>query len=103
VTNEDGSIHAYFEAYGIRRSGEYDVEIRLARNKKPAEIFRLDADAVPFRLTFGDQMPYSGIGSHVLRLDLSDTEPGEYDLAIRIVDRSTGTPSLPAVTPIRVR
>ena len=103
VTNEDGSIHAYFEAYGIRRSGDYEVEIRLARNKKPAEIFKLDADGVPFRLAFGDRMPYSGIGSHILRLDLSDTEPGEYDLAIRVVDSSTGTPSLPAVTPIHVR
>ncbi|MFQ5530746.1 MAG: hypothetical protein ACE5FP_10435, partial [Gemmatimonadota bacterium] len=103
VTNEDGSIHAYFEAYGIRRSGDYDVEIRLARNKKPAEIFKLDASSVPFRLEFSERMPDTGIGAHTLRLDLSDTEPGDYDLAIQIVDRTTGTRSLPAVTPIRVR
>jgi len=103
VTNEDGSIHAYFEVYGIRRSGDYNVEVRLARNRRPAEIFRLDAASVPFRLEFSSRMPNSGVGSHTLRLELSDTEPGVYDLAIQIRDRTTGTRSLPAVTPVRVR
>ncbi len=103
VTGEDGRIHIYFETYGIRRSGEYDVEIRLARDKKPNRIFKLDPGDVPFRLEFSSRMPNSRIGTHALRLDLADTDPGEYDLAIRILDRATGTHSLPSVTPIRVR
>lgn len=103
VTSEDGSIHIYFEAYGIRRSAEYEVEIRLARDGKLDKIFAIDADNVPFRLEFVSRMPNSRIGSHALRLDLSDTQPGEYDLAIRILDPATGTRSLPSVTPIRVR
>ncbi len=103
VTSPEGSIHIYFEAYGVRRSAEYEVEIRLAGNKKPAEIFKLDPANVPFRLEFMSRMPNSRIGPHALRLDLSDTDPGEYDLAVRILDRATGTRSLPSVTPIRVR
>jgi len=103
VTGENRNIHIYFEAYGIRRSADYDVEVRLARNTKPDKIFGLDPGDVHFRLEFSSQMPNSQVGTHALRLDLSDTEPGVYDLAIRILDRATGTHSLPTITPIRVR
>jgi hypothetical protein len=102
VTNPDGSIHIYFEVYGIRGSGEYDVEVRMAKDKTGDEIFGEDADAVPFRLQFAAQMPNARVGRHAVRLDLGDTEPDLYALAIRVVDRTTGTRSLPAVTPIRV-
>lgn len=102
VTNPDGSVHIYFEVYGVRRSGEYDVEIRLAKDKNGDEIFGEDADAVPFRLQFAAQMPNSGVGHHAVRLDLAETDPDLYALAIRVVDRTTGTRSLPATTPVRV-
>jgi hypothetical protein len=102
VTNGDGSIHVYFEVYGVRRSGTYQVEIRMAKDKTGEEIFGEDAEDVPYLLQFGAEMPNSGVGRHALRLDLSDTDPDLYALAIRVVDGTTGTRSLPAVTPIRV-
>jgi hypothetical protein len=103
VTTGDGSIHIYFEAYGVRRAADYDVEIRLARDTKRDRIFALHPEDVPFLLEFSSQMPNSRIGTHALRLDLSDTDPGAYDLAIRIRDRATGTHSLPSITSIRVQ
>jgi hypothetical protein len=103
LTNADGSIHLYFEVYGVRRTGRYTVDIRLARDRASGEIFELDAGELPFRLEFDAEMPYSRIGTHAIRLDLSSTPAGDYDLAIRVVDGSTGTPSLPTVTPIRVK
>ena len=102
VTNQDGSVHIYFEVYSVRRSGEYEVEVRMARDKTGDEIFGEAADAVPFRLQFAARMPDSGIGRHAVRLDLSEADPDLYALAIRVVDRTTGARSLPAVTPIRV-
>jgi len=103
VTTGEGSIHIYFEAYGVRRAADYDVEIRLARDTKRDRIFALHPGDVPFLLEFSSQMPNSRIGTHALRLDLSDTDPGAYDLAIRIRDRSTGTHSLASITSIRVQ
>ena len=102
VTTPSGEIHVYFEVYGVRRTAEYEVELRLTRDRTPAQAFALDAARVPFRLGFTGRMPYGRIGRHSLRLDLSDTPPGRYDLAVRVVDVDTGTPSLPAVTPIFV-
>lgn len=102
VTNEDGSLHLYFEVYGVRRTGRYTVDLRLAKDLTGGEIFEMEPRELPFRLEFDSEMPYSRVGSHAIRLDLSGTPEGDYDLAIRVVDRATGTPSLPAVTPIRV-
>lgn len=102
VTNADGEIHVYFEVYGVRRTADYDVEIRLTKNRPVAEVFELDPSEVPFRLDFTATMPYGRVGRHALRLDLSDTPPGEYDLAVRARDAGTGTRGLPTVTPIVV-
>lgn len=102
VTNEDGEIHVYFEVYGVRRTGDYEVEVRLTKHRLASEVFELDPSEVPFRLGFTGTMPYGRIGRHALRLDLSGTPPGEYDLSVRIRDIDTGTRSLPSVTPIIV-
>lgn len=103
VTASDGEIHVYFEVYGIRRTAEYEVELRLTRNESPDEVFALDPAELPFRLAFTGRMPYDRIGRHALRLDLSDTPASAYDLAVRVRDVDTGTHSLPSVTPIVVR
>lgn len=102
VTGEDGQIHVYFEVYGVRRTADYEVEVRLTKDRPAEEVFELDPSEVPFRLGFTSTMPYERIGRHALRLDLSDTPPGEYDLAVRVRDVDTGTRALPSVTPIVV-
>ncbi|MEE8487779.1 MAG: hypothetical protein V3S56_06395, partial [Gemmatimonadota bacterium] len=100
-TNPDGSIHTYFEVYGIRSGTEYDVEVRLIDADKAERIWRLQSKDVAFRLQFRSQM--SGeIGRHHLRLELGDTKPGEYMLAVRIQDADSKAYSLPVITDLFV-
>ena len=59
------------------------------------------AGEATFGVSFESEMPPSGgLGSHHLRLDLSDTPAGDYTLGIRITARETGRRSLPATTSI---
>ncbi len=101
VTNPDGSIHTYFEAYGVRPGTRYEVEFRLTETDAAGRIWRLEPDDLAFRLQFTSEME-GDIGRHHLRLDLGDTEPGAYVLAVRIQDEDTSAYSLPAVTDIFV-
>jgi len=101
VTNPDGSIHTYFEVYGVRSGTAYDVELRLAPRDAAERIWRLGPGDLGFRLEFTSEMA-GDIGRHHLRLDLGDTEPGEYVLAVRIQDADTRAYSLPSVTDVFV-
>ena len=100
-TNPDGHIHTYFEVYGIRSGTEYDVEVRLIDADKAERIWRLEAKDVAFRLQFRSEMS-GDIGRHHLRLELGDTKPGEYLLAVRIQDADSKAYSLPAITDLFV-
>jgi hypothetical protein len=101
VTNSDNSIHTYFEVYGVRSGEEYDVEYRLAPEDAGERIWRLDPGDLGFRLQFRSKM--SGrIGRHHVRLDLSESDPRDYVLAVRIQSARTKAYSLPAVTSIFV-
>jgi len=101
VTNPDGSIHTYFEVYGVRPGTAYDVELRLTETDAAERIWRLKPGDLGFRLEFTAEMA-GDIGRHHLRLDLGDTEPGEYVLAVRIQDEDSGAYSLPSVTDVFV-
>jgi len=101
ITNPDGSIHTYFEVYGVRPGTRYEVEFRLTETDAAERIWRLEPDDLAFRLQFTSEME-GEIGRHHLELDLSETEPGEYALAVRIQDEDSGAYSLPAVTDVFV-
>lgn len=101
ITNPDGSIHTYFEVYGVGQGTEYDVELRLVLADDAEDIWRRAADDLAFRLQFRSEMG-GDIGRHHLRLDLGDTKPGEYLLAVRIQTADTKTYSLPAITDVFV-
>jgi len=96
VTNPDGSIHTYFEVYGVDPGTRYDVEFRMVRDDDAERIWRIETGDLAFRLQFSSQMT-GDIGRHHLRLDLSGTEPGEYVLGVRIQDESSKAYSLPSV------
>lgn len=105
VASASGELHVYFEVYGVRRSAEYEVDVRLTPGESPhdgAGAFEDDPGDLPFQLEFNDTMPYERIGRHAIRLDLADTPPGGYRLAVRVRDVDTGTRSLPSVTPVFV-
>lgn len=101
ITNPDGSIHTYFEVYGVRPGTTYQVELRLAPVEDTERIFRLDREDLAFRLEFAAEMT-GDIGRHHLRLDLGEAAPGEYTLAMRIQDENTKAYSLPAITDVFV-
>jgi len=101
VTNDDGSIHAYFEVYQVRPDTEYEVEIRMAPVELTGEILRLDPAELDFRLQFTAEMT-DEIGRHHVRLDLGNAAPGEYSVAVRVQDADTRAYSLPAVTDVFV-
>jgi hypothetical protein len=64
-------------------------------------MWELAGGETTFGVSFASEMPaLGGIGSHHLRLDLSDTPAGDYAIGIRITEDETGTQSLPATTPV---
>ncbi|MEN8145595.1 MAG: hypothetical protein ABFS14_11655 [Gemmatimonadota bacterium] len=102
ITDTEGNVHVYFEAYGLPAGTEYEVELRLGRTDDARALFAESRDDLPFRLAFSGTMPGSGIGRHHLRLELGDTKPGAYTLGIQVTEPSAGVSSLPSVTPLRV-
>jgi hypothetical protein len=102
VVGQDGSLFTYFEVYGLPAGQEYDVEIRVVSGGTEAPLFEAAAPDLTFALNFRAETPArrGAPGRHSLRLDLESTPPGEYVLAVRVRNRSTGRHSLPRITPI---
>jgi hypothetical protein len=101
VTGPDGEIHLYFEVYGVSAASRYSVEIRVVPEESADRMWEIAAGEAAFRMSFASEMPATGgIGSHHLRVDLSDTPAGAYTLGIRINETATGRQSLPTVTPV---
>ncbi|MCK5447146.1 MAG: hypothetical protein KAJ43_03340, partial [Gemmatimonadetes bacterium] len=101
VTGPDGEVHVYFEVYGIPDGAPYTVELRVVPEALADRTWELARGETTFGISFASEMPVSGgIGSHHLRLDLSDTPAGDYAIGIRITENESGTQSLPATTPV---
>jgi hypothetical protein len=102
VVGQNGSLFTYFEVYGLPAGQEYDVEIRVVSGGTEAPLFEAAALDLTFALNFRAETPARrGVpGRHSLRLDLESTPPGEYVLAVRVRNRSTGRHSLPRITSI---
>ena len=104
ATGTDGTVHLYFEVYGIRPGAAYEVELRLVADDDADRIWRLDPDDLSFRLSFSSEMSHdgTGIGRHHLRLDFGDSRSGPYLLGLQVQKLQTGERSLPITTPIAV-
>ncbi len=99
LTGPAGEIHLYFEVYGMRAASRYSVEVRVVPETLADRMWDVEPGKTAFRLSYPSEMPESeGIGSHHLRLDLSDTAAGAFTLGIRINDEESGRQSLPATT-----
>ncbi|MFQ5890027.1 MAG: hypothetical protein ACE5JR_08230 [Gemmatimonadota bacterium] len=93
ATGPDGIAHVYYEVYGLSPGGDYETSVRL----EPL------GDGEPFTLTFrGSAAPAPSPVHGYLRLELGDTEPGEYRMAVTVRDRASGTSTLPYRTHILV-
>ena len=104
VVSGGGTAHIYFEVYGIRPGDGYDVEVRVVADVEADSVFEIGPEEAAFTLRFPSAAAADraglGIGRHHLRVELADSPPGAYLLAVRVTDRGTGIESLPAVTPL---
>ena len=101
VTTPDGTIHVYFEVYGVPAASPYTVDVRIVPEEASDRLWQVGTEQLAFRLSFPSQMPAAGgIATHHLRLDLSDSPAGLYALGIRVAEDGTSRESLPATTPI---
>lgn len=95
VTNQDGRMWVYFEAYNLTPGGAYSATVHLDP----------EGDGAAFDLEFsGTARPEGRIVTRSgLRLDLSDSPPGRYTLSLTLRDLATGRTTLPAQTWIEIR
>ncbi len=104
VVSARGTAHTYFEVYGIRPGATYDVEVRVVSESAADLAFDLGEErlafAVRFRSVADTDAGGLGVGRHYLRVELGDSSPGAYLLAVRVTDHMTGIESLPAITPL---
>lgn len=78
ITDDSGRAWLYFEAYGLSPRSEYVTEIRM----EPRD------GGEPFSLTYSGAAPASPEAAirRMLRLNLGDTEPGQYGATITVTD-----------------
>jgi hypothetical protein len=95
VTNPDGRMWVYFEAYNLTPGGAYSATVHL----DPEE------DGAAFDLEFSGTARAEGriVTRSGLRLDLSQSPPGRYRLSLTLRDLATGRTTLPAQTWVEIR
>lgn len=103
---DDARPFVYFEAYGLTPAGEYRGEVRLVSRRVTRgadDVF--DGAYQPFQLQYRGSVP-SGPDEpvrKVLRLDLSQTSPGPYEVQVRVRDLVTGQASEVRTARLKVR
>jgi len=96
LTGADGVAYVYFEVYNLTPGGDYTTHVRLEPE---------DGDVgEAFELSFpGDgATDVSRMARRLLRVDLRDTEPGQYVMRVTVTDGATGASTLAYYTPIAV-
>jgi hypothetical protein len=93
IVQKDARPFVYFEAYGLTPGSSYRGEVRLVSRwagRGKGEYFRGTYE--PFQMQYRGSVPAdpSEPVRKLLRLDLSDTEPGPYEVQIRVRDLETG-------------
>jgi hypothetical protein len=103
VPGADSVIHIYFEVYGIPSGGEYEVNVRLVAGGSFESLSEVEARAPAFQLSYRAAMPERSlpIGTHHARVDLRDTQRGDYTLVVYVRDLETQVTSLPTTTWVR--
>lgn len=96
VVHRDGRPFVYFEAYGLTPGGAYRGEVRLVsrwvstgQGEAPVAVRQ------PFQLAYRGNVPEDPDRPvrKILRLDLSETQAGPYEIQIRVRDLETGVAS----------
>lgn len=94
-TGPDRVAYVYFEAYNLTPGGRYETRVRFEPEGDRGEAFDL---------TFPGEVPVEGAPrtSRMLRLDLTDAQPGSYEMFVTATDGETGQATLAHGTSIVV-
>lgn len=94
TTGDDGAAFIYFEAYNLTRGGRYETRVVLT----PAD------GGPPFDLSYPGTTPAgaSVVTRGYLRVDLSASPPGTYEMSVTVRDLTTGHLTLPVRSEIHV-
>ncbi len=98
--------YVYFEAYGLTPGSSYRGEVRLvSRWVSTGQGERFEGTYQPFQLQYRGSVPRnpSEPVRELLRLDLSKTEPGPYEVQVRVRDLETGLASEVRTARLKVR
>jgi len=93
IVQKDARPYVYFEAYGLTPGSSYRGEIRLvSRWVSRGQGEEFNGTYEPFQMQYRGNVPTdpSEPVRKLLRLDLQDTEPGPYEVQIRVRDLETG-------------
>jgi hypothetical protein len=96
LTGPGGIAFVYFETYGLTPGSAYTTTVQL----EP-----IDGGGDTFDLSFPGDAPLEPgprVG-RILRLDLSDSDPGTYRMLVSVEDETTGERTLPFETEVIVR
>ncbi len=94
-TGPDGIAFIYFEVYNLTPGGRFTTHILLEPKDDEGEPFevRFAADALPAGHT---------LVRRLLRLDLNETKPDDYNMSVLVEDLESGRSTLPYRTQVRV-
>ncbi len=95
VTGPDGVAFVYFETYGLTPGSPYTTTVQLEQTD----------GGDTYDLSFPGDAPLEPgprVG-RILRLDLSDSDPGAYRMLVTVQDGTTGERTLPFETEVIVR
>lgn len=95
LTGPEGVAWIYFEAYNLTPGGRYETRVRFEPEGNRGEAFDL---------SFPGEVPFEGQPRtrRTLRLDLTDAEPGSYEMSITVTDEDSGDVTLPHTSSIVV-
>ena len=96
----------YYEVYGLTPGGDYRGEVRLVSTyaaRGQAETY--SGPAEPFQMQYRGTVPADPTEPvrAVMRLDMEDTQPGPYEVQVRVTDMETGERSDVRRAKLRVR
>jgi hypothetical protein len=94
LTGDDGVAFIYCEAYNLTPGGQFETRV----------VLQPEAGGQTFDLSYpGTAQSGASIVSHVyLRVDLSGSSPGRYEMSITVRDLTSGHSTLPVRTKIFV-
>jgi len=106
IVQKDARPYVYFEAYGLTPGSSYRGEVRLVSRwagRGQGEEFR--GTYQPFQMQYRGNVPTdpSEPVRELFRLDLKDTEPGPYEVQVRVRDLETGLASEVRSARLKVR